>query len=63
MANINYFESVCLAEKDYVDENQAYEEVEELDESWKEIMELMADESKPHFTNIWQKLPSLVQLK
>ena len=29
----------------------ADEEVEDMEEVWKERMELMATESKPHFTN------------
>ena len=62
MDDINDSESVSCAEKYYVDENLADEEVEELEDARKERMELMAAYSKPNFANIWRGLPNLGQL-
>ena len=45
-----------------MDEGLAHDEAEELEEAWKELMELMAAGSKPHFTNIKWRLPNLGQL-
>ena len=38
------------------------EEVEGLEEAWREMMELIADDSKPSFTNILWRIPNLGQL-
>ena len=38
------------------------EEEEELEESWKERVKMMATESKPNFDNTWQRLTKLGQL-
>ena len=62
MDDINDSESVSCAEKYYVDKNLADEEVEELEDARKERMELMAAYSKPHFANIWRRIPNLGQL-
>ena len=45
-----------------MDEGLAHDEIEDLEEAWKDLMELMADDSKPRFTNILWRLPNLGQL-
>ena len=53
---------MACTEKESVDEGLAEEEVEDLEERQKELMELMEAESKPHFTSILWRLLKLGQL-
>ena len=40
-------------EKYFTDKELSDEEVEDMEEAWKELMDLMMTESKPHFTSIF----------
>ena len=48
--------------KKYTDKGISDKKTDDLKESRKEYMELMADESKPHFNNILWRLTKLVEL-
>ena len=45
-----------------MDEGIADKEEENMEEARKELMEMMADESEPHFTKILWRLTNLGQL-
>ena len=45
-----------------MDELIANKEAHDMDEARKELLELMASESKPNFTNILWRLPNLGQI-
>ena len=62
MDDIHESESVSCAEKEFVDNNLAYDEAEELEEARKERTELRADQGRPHLANIWLRLPNLDKL-
>ena len=60
--DINDYQSGYCAEKESVYNGLTAEEEEELEESWKERVKMMATESKPNFDNTWQRLTKLGQL-
>ena len=62
MADVDNFESVYCSDKYYVYKGLTDEEVEEINESRKECMNMMTAESKMHFKNVLLRLPKLGQL-
>ena len=59
MSEINGSKSVSSAENESANNRLADKEAEDLEEDWRECMDMITDDSKPHFYSILLMLTNL----